>query len=87
MRCLILILILGLVLINGCNVEELAECMKNEDCVPASCCHASECVPLIKAPDCKDTFCTTECVPGTLDCGQGRCVCIEGKCTAEFLYE
>jgi len=84
MRCLILFLIIGLILVSGCNIGELSECLKDDDCVPKTCCHASECVTLIKAPDCRDIFCTEECVPGTMDCGQGRCVCSEGECISEI---
>jgi hypothetical protein len=60
------------------------ECVTEEDCVPAECCHASECVPVYKAPDCEGIFCTAECMPGTMDCGQGHCICETGVCTAEF---
>ena len=49
-------------------------------CVPASCCHASECVLESEAPDCNGSICTMNCVPGTLDCGQARCEYVDGKC-------
>ncbi|MCK4589002.1 MAG: hypothetical protein KAT77_01045 [Nanoarchaeota archaeon] len=67
--------------IGGEEVIE-AECSVDADCVAATCCHASEAVPLSQAPDCADIFCTTECVPGTLDCGQGEIKCLDGKCEA-----
>ncbi len=63
-----------------------AECSVDSDCVPATCCHPSQCVPASMAPDCSGVFCTQECRPGTLDCGQGQCRCMEGKCTAEIAY-
>lgn len=59
-----------------------AECSSDSDCVPATCCHATECVPKDQAPDCDDVMCTMECRPGTLDCG-GSCACVEGECTAQ----
>jgi len=49
-------------------------------CVPASCCHATECVLESEAPDCSGSFCTMECSPGTMDCGQGHCGVIDGEC-------
>lgn len=58
------------------------ECSADSDCVPATCCHASEAVPLAEAPDCSDIFCTTVCEPGTIDCGQGEIKCVNGKCEA-----
>ena len=49
-------------------------------CVPATCCHATECVSASEAPLCADILCTQECVPGTLDCGQASCQPIAQKC-------
>ncbi len=64
-----------------------AECKADADCVPAGCCHATSCVPVAEAPDCKEVACTAECRPGTLDCG-GRCVCTaDGQCTAKLKDE
>jgi hypothetical protein len=59
-----------------------SECVSDEDCVPEDCCHANFCVPIELAPDCEDVVCSMECVPGTLDCGQGACRCIGGLCEA-----
>jgi len=53
-----------------------------EICVPASCCHPTECVLESEAPNCTNMICTTECKPGTLDCGQGHCEFVDGKCEA-----
>jgi len=58
--------------VNGCNIDA--------DCVPASCCHASECVLESEAPDCSGRICTMNCEPGTLDCGQGHCEFVDGEC-------
>jgi hypothetical protein len=61
------------------------ECVNDDDCVASECCHASECVPKYKEPDCEGIFCTTECVPETMDCGQGYCACTTGVCRAVFI--
>jgi len=58
------------------------ECLDDSDCVPATCCHPASCVPKEQAPDCSRVVCTQECVPGTMDCGQGYCVCENGRCRA-----
>lgn len=55
-------------------------CLTDADCVPASCCHPDSCTPAVRAPNCTDIVCTEECVPGTLDCGQGHCACMNGSC-------
>jgi hypothetical protein len=58
-------------------------CVADDDCVPASCCHPSSCVPRDRAPDCGAVLCTMECRPATLDCG-GGCVCRDGQCAARL---
>lgn len=49
------------------------------ECVPATCCHPTECVSSEQAPDCSEIFCTAVCF-GPLDCGAGNCEAINGKC-------
>jgi len=78
------ILILVIVFVSGCSIQEDAECSSDSDCVPATCCHAAECVPAGEAPNCEGMMCTMECKPATLDCGQGSCKCIDNKCNAVF---
>jgi len=56
------------------------ECFINSECVPAECCHPTACTTYKNKPDCNDIACTEECQPGSMDCGQGRCGCIRGKC-------
>ena len=51
-----------------------------EECVPASCCHATECVLESEAPNCSRSFCSMNCEPDTLDCGQAKCEYIDDKC-------
>ncbi|GEM_PF-2026235 len=57
-------------------------CVAASDCVPAQCCHPTGCTDRANAPDCSDAMCTQECVPGTMDCGQGSCSCINNECVA-----
>ena len=56
-------------------------------CVPATCCHPSSCVEEANAPDCSNADCTEECVPGTLDCGQGYCEFKDGGCAVVIVSE
>lgn len=58
------------------------ECSTDEECVPASCCHAASCVAKEQAPQCSGVYCTQVCLPETLDCGQARCACVEKRCRA-----
>ncbi len=64
----------------GGNVTEM--CNSDSDCVPAECCHPTSCAAKNQKQDCGRVFCTMNCEPGTLDCGQGSCVCINNKCEA-----
>jgi hypothetical protein len=80
----IIYLILGLFLVGslfGCVPAE-KKCSVDADCVQASCCHASDAVSKEFAPDCKGILCSMECVPGTIDCGQGEVQCVKGSCEA-----
>ena len=88
--------ILTLFLLVGCTYEEntvvddnsdsvdLSKkvCLKNNDCVQASCCHATDVINRENAPDCKGVMCTQVCEPNTLDCGQGQKKCLDGICVA-----
>ena len=85
MRKYLLFLVFTIVFVSGCVASEIdleAECSKDLDCVKATCCHPTLCVPKEKAPNCEGMMCTMECRPGTLDCGQGSCKCIDNKCRA-----
>lgn len=55
------------------------EDLEEISCVPASCCHASECVLESEAPDCSGRICTMSCEPDTMDCGQGHCGVVDGS--------
>lgn len=60
------------------------ECKEDDHCVPAQCCHPTSCVPRSQAPNCEGIDCTMECRGETMDCGQGSCVCVNGKCKVEW---
>jgi hypothetical protein len=78
---LIAVLIAAIVFIQRAGVQD---CTSDSDCVPKTCCHAKECVSQAKAPECKDIFCSQECAPGTMDCGQGKCICQKNKCAVRI---
>lgn len=78
-RILSLVLVLFLAGVIGCVPAE-KKCSADEDCVAATCCHASEAVNKESGPDCRGQLCTAECVPETLDCGGGEIKCVEGEC-------
>jgi hypothetical protein len=61
------------------NMGKLNECLNDNDCFPATCCHSSECVSLEKIPNCKGILCSMDC-SGPLDCGAGYCGCVKNKC-------
>jgi hypothetical protein len=73
---------LTVLVFSGCEDKVNVECKVDSDCVKDSCCHAVGCVAMVDAPDCKDVMCSMECVPDTLDCGQGSCRCVDNKCFA-----
>lgn len=56
-----------------------AACTAYDDCVPAQCCHPSDCTGTASAPSCEGTVCTMNC-EGPLDCGAGSCGCVDGTC-------
>lgn len=72
---LLIVLIILIYFIVKNNVEEVK-------CAPATCCHPDYCVLIEQAPDCDGVMCTEECVPRTLDCGQGSCEFVNGVCAA-----
>ena len=61
------------------NIPKELVCASDADCVPEKECHAASCIN----SDFKegiDMFCTLECAPGTMDCGQGSCACVNHRC-------
>jgi len=77
MKRLIIIFLLA-TLVASC-VPADKQCTVTEDCVKATCCHATGAVN--NGPDCAGVMCTTECVEGTLDCNQAEIQCVKGACT------
>lgn len=63
-----------------CDFSESFTCSVDLECIPATCCHANSCVNKENAPDCSAISCTMSCNPGTLDCGQGDCKCLNNQC-------
>lgn len=72
----------GIVIQSTGGDEKL--CNQDSDCVPATPCHATSCTLKAMASENRGIFCSQECQPGTLDCGQGSCSCVNHKCTAVF---
>jgi putative hemolysin len=60
------------------------ECFKDSDCVASTCCHATSCVARAVAPNCSSRYCTLDCKPNTLDCGQASCLCVNNKCSTSL---
>jgi len=80
---IIVLLVFGLILFLDTKSTIKGECSIDSDCVPASCCHPTQCVAEINKPDCSSVSCTSECAPNTLDCG-GECICNNGRCKAQL---
>ena len=80
--CLMMMLAAALFLASCVPTEKV--CSLDKDCVPAICCHASDTVNRDNAPDCRGILCTMDCVPETLDCGQGQMKCVQDQCRAVF---
>ncbi|MCK4491898.1 MAG: hypothetical protein KAU03_04690 [Candidatus Altiarchaeales archaeon] len=72
------------VLVDVSAGGETSECSVDADCVRAQCCHPTSCVAIKDAPDCSGIGCTTVCAPGSMDCGQGHCVCVDGRCQVKW---
>ena len=95
---ILLALVVGVVFITGCvekpNVTTTTTtgepglhpdyCKIDDDCVPAQCCHPTSCINKKFAPDCSGSVCTEVC-DGPIDCGAGRCACMDNKCVVENL--
>ena len=82
-----LVLIVG-VLVSGCVEQSIVDfddaqpkkyCEKDDDCVPATCCHSKECINKLYQPTCKGIDCTEEDIPDraySLD----DCICKNNLC-------
>jgi hypothetical protein len=82
---IILIVLIIFIILNGKNTNNnlnnspLKECSIDSDCVPACGCHPNSCVPIINRSQCERVICTQEC-SGPLDCGAGKCGCVNNRC-------
>jgi hypothetical protein len=54
-------------------------CMTDDDCVPAECCHPTSCINKANKGVC--TLLCTDVCQGPIDCGAGRCGCVNGRCS------
>jgi len=63
------------------NKNNIDFCLDDKECVPENCCHSDSCVNVLYKPNCREIMCTQEC-SSILDCGYGRCACINNKCKA-----
>jgi hypothetical protein len=76
-----LILIFTVLFLTSCiTPHPEKKCFHDSDCVPAVCCHPADTVNKENAPLCEKIMCSQECVPHTLDCGQGEIKCIKNEC-------
>ncbi len=79
---LALIFMFSLFFVDSCSsIPPEKQCSVDNDCVPSACCHADSAVSKSFSPDCKDVFCSLDCQPDTIDCGQGSVRCLEKRCT------
>jgi hypothetical protein len=58
--------------------EDVQTCTIDQDCMPAQCCHPTSCINRVAKQPC-NVLCTMSC-DGPIDCGAGRCGCVNGKC-------
>jgi hypothetical protein len=81
-KTFVLIVVLLTIFLIGCSgsISEELQCSEDIDCVPNACCHADGTVNKESAPNCSSMFCTMDCAPDTIDCGQGDLKCLEGQC-------
>jgi len=86
---IIVILIIALIILIYFIIQNKPKVVDNDEnntddntkikCVPATCCHATECVLSEQAPDCSKAICSMVC-SGPLDCDAGHCEFIKNKC-------
>jgi len=60
--------------------SSIQSCMKDDDCMPAQCCHPTSCTNKANERACNNVACTMSC-EGPIDCGAGSCGCVNGKCS------
>ncbi len=87
----LLVLLVGGILVNKFifKNEEIRDspsvaCQIDSDCLPKEACHPKTCVNEKFAENKEGKICSAVCEPGSLDCGQGFCSCINNKCNVVF---
>ena len=82
----LILLVLGVLFVSFWNDESSSIgdgfCKVDDDCVPKEACHPTNCVLKGQEDSTEGIACTAICEPGTLDCGQGYCSCVDKKCEA-----
>ena len=66
------------------DISDPLFCNSDSDCVPAQDCHPTSCIGLGSKTVSDGVFCTTECAPDTMDCGQGSCACVSNRCEVNW---
>ncbi len=66
------------------RIDDHMKCTSDQECVPATCCHATEVVNKNFSPNCSGRMCTMSCET-ILDCGRGKPVCNDGFCDIDVL--
>ena len=82
---LVILAVIGFFIANKIgesNSQDNNRCISDSDCVPAQVCHPTSCVNKEFEPNKTGISCTQVCEPGTLNCGQGSCLCKNNKCEA-----
>jgi hypothetical protein len=82
-KLLMLIILMSSLLLTSC-VPADKQCSVDDDCVPVTCCHASDAVNRESGPDCSGKLCTANCQEGTIDCNQGEVKCLDKECQVVF---
>tara|TARA_Y100000310_G_scaffold344115_1_gene455205 strand:+ start:3870 stop:4127 length:258 start_codon:yes stop_codon:yes gene_type:complete len=80
MKTKAILMLCALLFLVACTVPVEKQCVTADDCVAATCCHASDAVNAEFGPECSEALCTAECAPRTLDCGAGSIDCVRGSC-------
>jgi hypothetical protein len=84
----IAIILIATLFVNGCNgIENEMACSEDNECVAATCCHATDAINKDFRPDCSSTLCSAECAPETLDCGQAKAKCVSDQCQVVLVAE
>jgi hypothetical protein len=73
-------LVLAMMIFRPIPYDPALSCEVDADCVPEQACHPTSCISVEARGAIEPSFCTEECRPETMDCGQGSCQCINKQC-------